>query len=538
MAARPPARSHREGTLPQTPPAESVSTAVTRTNTNDNTEAPPIPQQDAILRATRDVITQELQHITRTIYETNEETRHHIDQVQRQVDVVRRSWDEHSRNSGRVRSVSDLDNTIRPRAIVNYQASPTRSRHSDTILPASQQQYDWQDAVEPERDSRRVRYTDERQSSQPPLHWSDNIADAITRRQQPREIDLEHFLTARRRPMLTEQDMERFSRKPPEKLTESQIRGFAHQLERYLTHNRDNIEFVEEGDALRTVMQYINYKTLGMWLQMYANPDINFRYSKCEFWRRKRDENAQYCMPYPTQKIDIMESLDQIARGMQGSNETRDNTYSRSRNQYNNNNSNQYYSQSRNRYDNQTRIMTMTAIIQIETIDIKIQSSQTNNNQRQRRESYDNDQQLQQPQYQQLPPAYPHPQNQQQERRQSNYDNRNYQNRNNDQRYTNNDNRNYRSRDNDQRRNNDDNRNYRSRDNEQRRNSYDNRDYRPRDNDQRRRDNDRRNSNLRQNNVEELQDIQQEIQEITSTDDYPFLESQYDADPQDQQDFQ
>ena len=121
------------------------------------------------------------------------------------------------------------------------------------------------------------------------------------------------------------------------------------------------MELIEEGDALRTIMQYINSKTLGMWLQMYANPDMNFRYSKYEFWRRKRDENAHYCMPYPTQKIDIMESLDQIAKGMQGRNDTRDNNYTRSRNQYNNYTSNQYYQRLRNQYTDDNNYPSISA---------------------------------------------------------------------------------------------------------------------------------------------------------------------------------
>ena len=220
MATRPIARSQREGTPPQTPPQNPASPLITRDSTNDTTITTDTnPQHTAILQATRDIIMQEVQQLTRTIHRTTEETRHHIDQVQRQVDVVRRSWDEQSRSSGRNRSVSDLENTIRPRAILNYPASPTRSRHSDTAI-SQQTQYDWQDAIEPEREPRRVRYADEHTASQPPPHWTDNIVDAITRKQLPREIDMHYFLTARRRPMLTEQDMERFSRKPPEKLTE------------------------------------------------------------------------------------------------------------------------------------------------------------------------------------------------------------------------------------------------------------------------------------------------------------------------------
>ena len=64
-----------------------------------------------------------------------------------------------------------------------------------------------------------------------PMHWADSIAAAVTKCQKLKPLDLEEFLNDSRPPMLTKDDMERFARKQPERLTEQQTRAFADQLE-------------------------------------------------------------------------------------------------------------------------------------------------------------------------------------------------------------------------------------------------------------------------------------------------------------------
>ena len=157
-------------------------------------------------------------------------------------------------------------------------------------------------------------YTREQPSiGAPPTHWADSIAAAVTKRQKPKPLDLEEFLNDSRPPMLTEDDMERFARKQPERLTEQQTRAFADQLEQYLMHDRDNPDYIDEGNALRRLAQYIKWKILASWLQLYANPTIRFCFSKREFWHRKYDEHAHFCMPQPHQTPDITESIDRLA---------------------------------------------------------------------------------------------------------------------------------------------------------------------------------------------------------------------------------
>ena len=147
--------------------------------------------------------------------------------------------------------------------------------------------------------------------------WVDSFAAAMERRQKPKALDLHQFLADSRPPMLTEDDMQRFARKSSERLTEQQTHAFADQLEQYLMHDRDNHEFIEEGHALRKLAQYMKWRTLASWLQLYANPTVRFRFSKCEFWRRKYDEHAHHCMPQPHHTPDITESIDRLARGLE-----------------------------------------------------------------------------------------------------------------------------------------------------------------------------------------------------------------------------
>ena len=64
--------------------------------------------------------------------------------------------------------------------------------------------------------------------------------------------------------MLTEDDMERFARKQPERLTEQQTHAFADQLEQYLIYDYDNPDYIDERNALRHLAQYIKWKILAL----------------------------------------------------------------------------------------------------------------------------------------------------------------------------------------------------------------------------------------------------------------------------------
>ena len=48
------------------------------------------------------------------------------------------------------------------------------------------------------------------------------------------------------------------------------------------------------------------------WLQLYANPTVQFSYPKTLFWRHKYDENAHRCVPRPHRAPDIPECLERL----------------------------------------------------------------------------------------------------------------------------------------------------------------------------------------------------------------------------------
>ena len=69
----------------------------------------------------------------------------------------------------------------------------------------------------------------------------------------------------------------------PKKLTDYQIRAFAEQLERYLTSDPANHDFLAKGATLRKLMQHTKPGLLCAWLQLYANPTVQFSYPKTLF---------------------------------------------------------------------------------------------------------------------------------------------------------------------------------------------------------------------------------------------------------------
>ena len=146
------------------------------------------------------------------------------------------------------------------------------------------------------------------------IHEEPNSFHEVARPSRSRTVDLREFLRGTRYPILTEDDLERFGRKTLDRLTDQQITSFAEQLERFLTHDPHNYEFLAEGNALRRLMQYTRPRRLGAWLQLYVNPTIQFTFPKSQFWQKKYDENAHLCLPQPHQKPDISESIEQLTR--------------------------------------------------------------------------------------------------------------------------------------------------------------------------------------------------------------------------------
>ena len=114
------------------------------------------------------------------------------------------------------------------------------------------------------------------------IHWEDNptppppprdpappatpqTLQTSSRQRNQRSVDLTAFLTVNCNPLLTEDDLERFARKQPEKLTDYQIRAFAEQLERYLISDPANQEYLAEGTALRKLIQHTKPGLLCAW---------------------------------------------------------------------------------------------------------------------------------------------------------------------------------------------------------------------------------------------------------------------------------
>ena len=157
----------------------------------------------------------------------------------------------------------------------------------------------------------------ESMSSQTPAQWADTLATAVAQKNKPKPLVLEDFLDNVKPPTLTENDMERFARKPADRISEADTRAFADQLEQYLLHDQTNSIRIEEGRALRKLIQYMPWKILAQWLQLYANPSCTFTFPKREFWRKKLDENAHRCLPQPRHVPDITDSLDRLAKGLE-----------------------------------------------------------------------------------------------------------------------------------------------------------------------------------------------------------------------------
>ena len=231
------------------------------------------------------------------------ENRQCYEDMQIQLDSVRQSVTD---------TIRPLPSTTRSSAL--YHTTPTHfSPHHSPILSSLRDN----ESPTATRTSR-IRWEDNPAPPPPPRDpappTSPQTSYTSSRQRNHRSVDLRAFLKGTNNPLLTEDDLERFSRQQPEKLTDYQIRAFADQLERYLSADPDNHEFIAESAALRKLIQSTKPSLLGAWLQLYTNSTIQFSYCKTLFWRRKYDENAHRCIPRPHRGPDMTECLERLTR--------------------------------------------------------------------------------------------------------------------------------------------------------------------------------------------------------------------------------
>ena len=439
-----------------------------------------------------------------SLEQQRDENRQCYEDIQIQLDSVRRSVTD---------SVRPLPSTSRSSALhhpTSTQFSPhhspilssLRDNESPTTIRTSRIR--WEDNTIPPPPSR-----DPAPSfTPPPLQTSSH-------QRNQRSVDLTAFLTGTRNPLLTEDDLERFARKQPEKLTDYQIRAFADQLERYLSSDPENHEFLAESAALRKLIQSTKPSLLGAWLQLYTNSTVQFSYCKTLFWRRKYDENAHRCIPRPHRGPDIPECLERLTRTIE------DHFQPTNRPQGNGNppqrppNNNNYRPNNQRPYDNnQNRNFQpqYTQNYQPRNDNNRNNGNQQNYN-RNNNQNYSSNRQpyQQQQQYSNQQPR------QQYDNRQNNNSNQQSFRPNNQQNAPQNQQQNRPQQQQNQRPNN-----------------YDNRNNSSRNSDPRQQNSDRRNNQYQHNNVDE---IQQDFYDITSNEDLPSYDtSDYDSSQYDNQD--
>ena len=444
-----------------------------------------------------------------SLEQQRDENRQRYEDIQIQLDSVRRSVTD---------SVRPLSSTSRSSAL-HHPTSTQFSPHHSPIL-SSLRDNESPTAIR----TSRIRWEDNTIPPPPPRDPAPSFTtpplQTSSHQRNQRSVDLTAFLTGTRNPLLTEDDLERFARKQPEKLTDYEIRAFADQLERYLSADPENHEFIAESAALRKLIQSTKPSLLGAWLQLYTNSTVQFSYCKTLFWRRKYDENAHRCIPRPHRGPDIPECLERLTRTIE------DHFQPTNRSPGNGN---------------------------------PPQRPQNNNNYRPNNQRpYDNNQNRNfQPQYSQN--YQPRNDNNRNNGNQQNY-NRNDQNRNNNQNYNSNrqpyqqqqqySNQQPRQQYDNRQNNNSNQQSFRPNNQQnppqnqqqnrpqqqqnQRPNNYDNRNNPSRNFDPRQQNSDRRNNQQQHNNVEE---IQQDFYDITSNEDLPSYDtSDYDSSQYDNQD--
>ena len=438
------------------------------------------------------------------------ENRQCYEDMQIQLDSVRRSVTD---------SVRPLPSTSRSSAL-HHTTSTQFSPHHSPILSSLRDN----ESPTATRTSR-IRWEDNPAPPPPPRDpvppTSPQTFNTSSRQRNHRSVDLLAFLKGTSNPLLTEDDLERFSRQQPEKLTDYQIRAFADQLERYLSADPDNHEFIAESAALRKLIQSTKPSLLGAWLQLYTNSTVQFSYCKTLFWRRKYDENAHRCIPRPHRGPDIPECLERLTRTIedhfQPTNRQQGNGNPQQRPQNNNNN---YRPNNQRPYDNNQNRNFQPQYTQ------NYQPRNDNNRNNGNQQNYNRNDQNRNNNQNYSSNRQPYQQQQQYSNQQprQQYDNR--QNNNSNQQSF--------------RPNNQQNppqnqqQNRPQQQQNQRPNNYDNRNNSSRNSDPRQQNSDRRNNQYQHNNVEE---IQQDFYDITSNEDLPSYDtSDYDSSQYDNQD--
>ena len=297
------------------------------TSHQENTSHPPDNMTHAIATA--------MDHLWQTriqpsLEQQRDDNRQSLADMQIQLDSVRRSVTD---------SIHRLSSTSRPSAPPH--TTPTQFSPPHSPILSSLRDNESPSATR----TSRIRWEDNPPPPPPPRDSvpppSPQTFYTSSRQRNHRSVDLLAFLKGTSNPLLTEDDLERFSRQQPEKLTDYQIRAFADQLERYLSADPANHEFIAESAALRKLIQCTKPSLLGAWLQLYTNTNIQFSYCKTLFWRRKYDENAHRCIPRPHRGPDMTECLERLTRTIEDhfppTNRQQGNSNSQQRPQNNNN---------------------------------------------------------------------------------------------------------------------------------------------------------------------------------------------------------
>ena len=178
-----------------------------------------------------------------SLEQQRDENRQYYKDIQIQLDSVRRSVTD---------SVRPLPSSNRSSAL--HHTTPTHfSPHHSPILSSLHDN----ESPTTTRTSH-IRWEDNPTPPPPPrdpaLPTSPQTSYTSSRQRPHRAVNLLAFLKGTRNPLLTEDDLERFSRQQPEKLTDYQIRAFADQLERYLSSDPDNHDFLAKSATLRKLI--------------------------------------------------------------------------------------------------------------------------------------------------------------------------------------------------------------------------------------------------------------------------------------------
>ena len=219
-------------------PCPERTTPITSNNPPDNDVSVILrPAMETPLPAWREALGQELRqfwtvqivpHITRTVQDNFQNTRQQLTEVQRQVTQVRQSLSKDSTQQHPSISYPDIVSIPQPPLPTIRHAPPTRFRNAEINSSNTPTRIDFNIMEHEQQQGTMPQYTREQPNISPsPTHWADSIAAAVTKRQKPKPLDLEEFLNDSRPPMLTEDNIEHFARKQPERLTEQQTRTFA-----------------------------------------------------------------------------------------------------------------------------------------------------------------------------------------------------------------------------------------------------------------------------------------------------------------------